>query len=117
MALQLKRVYDDPEKTDGFRVLVDRLWPRGVTKERADADLWLKDIAPSAELRTEWHHNPDRFDEFAERYRAELEQNPAVEEMRRVLAGHRRVTLLYGAKDPMVNHARVLADFLTASSG
>jgi uncharacterized protein YeaO (DUF488 family) len=112
MAVQLKRVYDDAEETDGFRVLVDRLWPRGVTKERASVDLWLKDVAPSTELRKEWHHNPDRSGDFAARYRAELEDNPAVEELARLTREHPTLTLLYGAKDPVVNHARVLLDVL-----
>jgi uncharacterized protein YeaO (DUF488 family) len=115
MALQLKRVYDPAEESDGYRVLVDRLWPRGVTKERAAVDLWLKDVAPSAELRTEWHHNPDRFDEFAGRYRAELEQNPATEQLRELITKHPTVTLLYGAKDPESNHARVLKDVLISA--
>lgn len=112
MAVQLKRVYDDAEKADGFRVLVDRLWPRGVTKERASVDLWLKEVAPSPELRKQWHHNPDRWDDFATRYRAELDDNPAVEELVRLTREHQTLTLLYGAKDPEVNHARVLLDVL-----
>lgn len=112
MAVQLKRVYDDADDADGFRILVDRLWPRGVTKERAAVDLWLKDVAPSPELRTEWHHNPDRFDEFADLYRAELVENPAIAQLRDLIAAHPTVTLLYGAKDPEANHARVLRDFV-----
>ena len=112
MAVQLKRVYDDADDADGFRILVDRLWPRGVTKERAAVDLWLKDVAPSPELRTEWHHNPGRFDEFANLYRAELAGNPAIAQLRDLIAAHPTVTLLYGAKDPEANHARVLKDFV-----
>ncbi|WP_167043227.1 DUF488 family protein [Salinibacterium sp. ZJ454] len=114
MAVQLKRVYDDADPADGYRVLVDRLWPRGVTKDRAAVDLWLKDVAPSAELRKEWHHNPGHTEEFAGRYRSELEQNPAVAELAEVIEQRPTVTLLYGAKDPMVNHARVLSDFLAS---
>lgn len=114
MAVQVKRVYDDADETDGFRVLVDRLWPRGVTKERAAVDLWLKDVAPSPGLRTAWHHSPGRFDEFADLYRAELAQNPATEQLRELIAAHPTVTLLYGAKDPESNHARVLTDFLAS---
>jgi uncharacterized protein YeaO (DUF488 family) len=114
MAVQLKRVYDDADASDGFRVLVDRLWPRGVTKERAAVDLWLKDVAPSPELRTEWHHSPGRFDEFAERYRAELAGNPATTQLRELIAAHPTVTLLYGSKDQESNHARVLEEFLAA---
>ena len=115
MAVQLKRVYDEPAESDGFRVLVDRLWPRGVTRERASIDLWLKDVAPSPDLRTQWHSDPGGFEEYAGRYRVELEQNPATEELRDLIAGHPTVTLLYGAKDPVFNHARVLADFLVTS--
>lgn len=115
MTVQLKRVYDDAAQADGLRVLVDRLWPRGVTKERAAVDVWLKEVAPSTELRKEWHHNPGRFDEFAGRYRAELEQNPAVAELRDLIASHPTVTLLYGSKDPEVNHAHVLTEFLDGS--
>ena len=78
---RIKRVYDPPAHDDGYRVLVDRLWPRGLTKERAAANLWLKDVAPSPALRTEWHHDPDRFDEFAARYRTELDADPAVDRL------------------------------------
>ncbi|WP_157156972.1 DUF488 domain-containing protein [Diaminobutyricimonas sp. LJ205] len=112
MAVRLKRVYDDADEADGFRVLVDRLWPRGVTKERASVDLWLKDVAPSPELRKDWHHHPEQWDDFAARYRAELEDNPAVAELERLTREHPTLTLLYGAKDPVVNHARVLLDVL-----
>ena len=112
MAVQLKRVYDDADEADGFRVLVDRLWPRGVSKERAAVDVWLKDVAPSTDLRVQWHHDPGRFEEHAGRYRAELESNPAVAELRELVAGHPVTTLLYGSKDPELNHARVLKDFL-----
>lgn len=110
--LQLKRVYDPPEPGDGFRVLVDRLWPRGLSRERAELDLWLKEIAPSPRLRTWWNHDPARFDEFADRYRAELAGGPALEELRGVLAAHATVTLLYAARDRDVNHAAVLRDVL-----
>lgn len=108
MDLRLKRVYDDAAPDDGFRVLVDRLWPRGVTKERAALDLWLKDAAPSPQLRTEWHAHPERWDEFAAAYRAELAANPAVDELRTIASEHDRVTLLYGAHDPERNHAVLL---------
>jgi len=107
---RLKRVYDEPAPDDGYRVLVDRLWPRGITKERAAADVWLKDAAPSPALRTEWHHNPDRFAEFADRYRAELDENPAVDQL--LGLNHPVVTLLFAARDVEVNHAVVLRDYL-----
>lgn len=76
MTVGVKRVHDEPAPEDGFRVLVDRLWPRGVSKERARLDVWLKDVSPSTELRTWFHAEPDRFDEFAVRYREELASNP-----------------------------------------
>ena len=113
MAFRTKRIYDEPEPGDGFRVLVDRLWPRGVRKERAALDLWLKDVAPSTGLRTWFHANTGAFDQFDERYRAELRDNPAVDELRRLGATHKTVTLLYGVRDPEHNHARILVDFLS----
>lgn len=99
-------------------MLVDRLWPRGVSKEHARLDEWLKDVAPSPALRTWWNHDPERMEEFALRYRAELdssaETQAAVAALRvRVAAGE--TTLVYGAKDPHVNHARVLAEYLEQS--
>ena len=112
MSVQLKRVFDEADPSDGFRVLVDRLWPRGISKERAAIELWLKDVAPSPDLRKEWHHNPGRFDEFAARYRGELDDNPAVGQLGQIIADHATVTLVYGAKDPVVNHAAVLRDYL-----
>ena len=108
--LVVKRVYDEAADDDGFRVLVDRLWPRGVSKERSRLDEWLKSAAPSADLRTWWNHDPERMDEFAERYEAELDEGDALAHLRALLAEHARVTLLYGARDPQINHARVLRD-------
>lgn len=110
--MRIKRVYDPADPGDGCRVLVDRLWPRGVSHERAATDVWLKDVAPSPALRTWWGHDPERLDEFASRYRAELETNPAVDALRDALRRHQVVTLLYAARDPRVNHATVLRDFL-----
>ena len=112
MSLAVKRIYDEPDPADGFRLLVDRLWPRGVTKERAALDLWLKEVGPSTELRTWFHAHPEAFDEFAQRYRAELKTNPAVDRLRELDARERRVTLLYSVRDPVHNHAEVLAAFL-----
>jgi len=112
-SLSIKRVYDEPSARDGLRVLVDRLWPRGLTKEKAAVELWLKDVAPSPGLRTWFDHREDRFEAFAERYRAELSTNPAVAELR-ALARKRKVTLVYGAKDPAINHAVVLEAWLKA---
>jgi uncharacterized protein YeaO (DUF488 family) len=115
--LAIKRIYDDAEDDDGYRVLIDRLWPRGVSKERARLDLWLKEIAPSPPLRTEFAHMKERFADFRRSYQAELEQNPAVEQLLELAAGKERVTLLYGARDPEVNHARVLLEFLLGGAG
>lgn len=110
--LATKRIYDEATDDDGYRVLVDRLWPRGVSKERARLDLWLKEIAPSPPLRTEFAHMQERFEDFRRAYLAELEQNPAVEQLLELAAAEKRVTLLYGARDPETNHARVLLEFL-----
>lgn len=107
----LKRVYDPPAATDGFRVLVDRLWPRGMTKEAAHLDLWAKDLAPSPELRKEFNHKPERFAEFTHHYLSELARNPAVAAFRAELK-RPKVTLLYGAHDRANNHAVVLVGFL-----
>ena len=94
-------------------MLVDRLWPRGRSKQSARVDVWLKDIAPSKNLRTWFGHIPERFDEFAARYRAELDTNPeAVSRLRGLISDHPRVTLLYGAKDNEHNNAVVLRDYL-----
>ena len=109
--IQIKRVYDPPAKADGFRVLVDRLWPRGLTKDKAAVDEWHKEIAPSPELRTWFGHEPERFAEFRVRYLEELRANPALQDFLALLAKHSTVTLLYGANDPNVNHAVVLLEF------
>lgn len=115
MAFGMKRVYDAPEASDGYRVLVDRLWPRGVSKDRAELDEWAKEVAPSPDLRTEWHRaGGERFDEFAARYRVELDDNPAAEALLAAGRAHARVTLLFGARDERANHAAVLLDWLAA---
>jgi uncharacterized protein YeaO (DUF488 family) len=116
MTLLIRRVYADPTPDDGYRVLVDRLWPRGLSKERARVDLWLKEVAPSTGLRAWFHHDQGLFDEFARRYWAELDQNPAVDELRAVVVEHPVVTLLYGAKDEQDNQAVVLRDYLEATA-
>jgi uncharacterized protein YeaO (DUF488 family) len=114
MALDVavKRVYEAAEQADGRRVLVDRLWPRGVSKDEARLDLWLKDIAPSDDLRKWFGHDPDRWEEFRKRYRAELEdKGDAVGELKGLLAKG-MVTLLYGAHDETHNNAVALAAWL-----
>lgn len=108
-SVAIKRAYDPPSPQDGTRILVDRLWPRGLSKAKAELDGWNKDVAPSTALRQWFGHEPERFQEFAKRYRAELKGNPALDELR-ALKG--KVTLVYGARDPLVNHAIVLAKLL-----
>lgn len=115
MGIAIKRIYEEPAASDGFRVLVDRLWPRGMTKERAALDLWLKAVSPSPSLRKWFGHDPAKFTEFQARYVAELDANTAVEDLRCICAEHPDVTLLYAAKDPQVNHALVLRDYLNES--
>lgn len=115
MELRRKRAYDTPSADDGFRVLVDRLWPRGVSKEHARIDLWAKDTAPSPELRREWHAAPEsEWSTFAERYRAQLthESADALHELADQLRTHPVVTLVYAAHDPEHNHATVLDEEL-----
>lgn len=110
MNLQLKRVYEPPSPVDGLRILVDRLWPRGISKAEARADLWMKDIAPSTELRIWFSHDPNRWNEFRSRYFVELRQKEELIATIREKARVERVTLLYGAKDLEHNHAVVLAE-------
>lgn len=116
MAFRIKRIYDSPEQSDGYRVLVDRLWPRGVSKADAELDQWCKEVAPTADLRQWWDHDPDRFEEFGERYRVELDDNDAVEDLLNLEDEHETLTLLYAARDPEVNHALVLRDYLADSA-
>jgi uncharacterized protein YeaO (DUF488 family) len=113
MTLKLKRVYDEPSKEDGTRILVDRLWPRGLTKEEARVDLWFKDIAPSTELRKWFAHDPAKWPEFKARYKAELKHNGAQLAQLKQAVARGYVTLLYGAKDAEHNEAVVLQDLLT----
>ena len=113
MRIEIKRVYDAPASGDGYRVLVDRLWPRGVSKERAAIDLWAKDVTPSTALRQWYGHEPERWLEFQKRYRAELAANSqALDELRATLKDQEIVTLVYGAKATEYSHARVLKEVL-----
>lgn len=115
MELKIKRVYDQPDKTDGFRVLVDRIWPRGLTKEKAALDLWDKDLSPSTELRKWFNHEEEKWTEFKRRYASELDARPeAVGEFVELLKRHPRLTLLYGAKSEERNQAVALKEYLTA---
>jgi uncharacterized protein YeaO (DUF488 family) len=110
--IKLKRVYEEPSPNDGLRVLVDRLWPRGLTKERAAVDLWLKDVAPSTELRKWFGHDPAKWKQFQVRYRKELqEKKDALQSLKQKSKGH-TVTLVYGARDEEHNEALVLKRLL-----
>jgi DNA-3-methyladenine glycosylase len=113
--LAVKRIHEPPSPDDGYRILVDRLWPRGISKERAAVDEWAKEVAPSNELRTWFGHRPERFAEFAERYRAELRESGAVEDLRATLRQHAVVTLLFSARDTEANQAVVLLDYLRST--
>jgi uncharacterized protein YeaO (DUF488 family) len=111
--LRVKRIYESPGSSDGFRVLVDRLWPRGVSRQKARVDLWMKEIAPSDALRRWFGHEPSRWAEFQRRYRRELRQNAGLAgELKKLLRQHRTVTLLFSARDERRNQAVVLRDFL-----
>jgi len=112
MRIAIKRAYEQPSPDDGFRILVDRLWPRGLSKKDAHIDLWLKDIAPSAELRRWFAHDPTRWAEFQRRYRAELKQKNQLLATIKAQARKTRVTLIYGAKDEEHNDAVVLLEKL-----
>ena len=110
--LRTKRVYDPKAPSDGRRILVDRLWPRGLTKAKAGIDYWARDIAPSNELRRWYQHDPEKWPEFRKRYFRELKANPAgVAELRAQL-GTGRVTLLYSSKETELNNATALAEYL-----
>ncbi len=111
MPVQIKRVYDKPLKEDGFRVLVDRLWPRGLSREKAKVDLWVKEIAPSDSLRNWFAHDPAKWDEFRTRYFSELDKK---RELFSKIAGQpgQPVTLLYGAKERKFNNAVALREYL-----
>jgi len=112
MSLRVKRVYEPPSAEDGVRVLVDRLWPRGRTKEATALDDWLKEIAPSDGLRKWSHHDPARWKKFQQRYAAELDEQPAIVSRLRELASRGTVTLLYGARNPEMNNAVALKHYL-----
>lgn len=110
----IKRIYEPPEKDDGMRVLVERLWPRGFSKERAHIDLWLKDVAPSNDLRKWFHHDPEKFAEFRQRYEEELHTQQEQEALKRLsnIAQQQHLTLIYSTHDTEHNNAVVLRDLL-----
>ena len=110
--IQVKRVYEKPSRKDGVRILVDRLWPRGLTKERAAVNLWLKDVAPSPELRKWFGHDPARWEQFQERYRQELREKKDAVQLLKQKEKEGTVTLVYAARDEGHNAALVLFRFL-----
>ena len=110
--IQIKRVYDKPHRNDGYRVLVDRLWPRGVKKDDAKVDLWAKEIAPSSELRQWFNHDSAKFSEFRTRYQKELDANEEAILQLSTSAASQTMTLLYAARDETNNNAVVLLDYL-----
>jgi uncharacterized protein YeaO (DUF488 family) len=113
---KIKRAYQSYDNKDGFRVLVDRLWPRGVSKEKLQLDLWMKEIAPSTELRKWFGHDPERWNEFKKRYLDELnEKKELIEQLNTIKKIHNTVTLVYSAKDEKRNNAIVLMDLLNKS--
>jgi uncharacterized protein YeaO (DUF488 family) len=112
----VKRVYTPPDPADGTRVLVERLWPRGISKERAQLDLWLKEISPSPSLRQWFAHDPEKWDEFRRRYWGELEQNQLAVGQLRDLLKQGTLTLIYAARDEQHNSALILKAFLDGSS-
>lgn len=116
MGITVKRIYAPAARSDGFRVLVDRLWPRGVAKADARIDLWLQDVAPSALLRKWFDHDAGRWKAFCARYRAELRSKPELIRLLRAQANRGRVTLLYSARDERFNQAAALRAILTRSS-
>ena len=116
MSVKIKRIYEDPHKNDGIRILVDRIWPRGLSKEDAKLDDWMKEVGPSSELRKWFNHDPDKFVEFKEKYKEELKSGTQQEELKKLKditkKHHKKVTLVYAAKDKENNQAKVLKEIL-----
>jgi uncharacterized protein YeaO (DUF488 family) len=112
MQIAIKRAYDPADKKDGYRILVDRLWPRGIKKEAAEIDQWLKEVAPSTKLRTWFGHDPAKWKEFKKRYWEELKDNEAWEELQALAKEKKKITLVYAAKDEEYNQAVVLEELL-----
>ncbi|WP_059103706.1 DUF488 domain-containing protein [Shouchella shacheensis] len=117
MPIAVKRIYEAAKKEDGERILIDRVWPRGVSKEQANIDEWLKQVGPSKELRQWFHHDPNKFNDFKKRYKEELEQNEeqqeAMQRLKALVKEHQKnVTLVFAAKEKTYNHAQVLKEIL-----
>lgn len=111
-SVTIKRIYDPIEKEDGFRVLADRLWPRGIKKEAAQIDLWIKEIAPSTALRKWFNHDTNRWPEFIKKYTSELNHSAYLQQLESILKEHKKITLVYSAKNEKQNQAVVLKDYL-----
>lgn len=111
--IHIKRIYEPPAPSDGTRILVDRLWPRGVARDEAQIDAWIKDAAPSDALRRWYSHDPEKWPEFRTRYIAELRHNPAAAELQDMAPESKTITLLFAAKDSLRNNAAVLREFLS----
>ncbi len=112
MAIKTKRIYEYPNKDDGIRILVDRLWPRGISKDKAKIDIWLKDVAPSNELRKWFAHDETKWDEFKRRYYGELDRNQKLVDLINQELAKETVTLVYAAKDTLSNNAKALQEYL-----
>ncbi|GGI85684.1 hypothetical protein GCM10007112_23500 [Vulcanisaeta souniana JCM 11219] len=118
MRIKVKRIYDEPDLSDGVRVLVDRLWPRGLSRERARIDVWLRDLAPSDELRRWFNHDPAKWDEFRLKYWSELDRNiNDLSKLLSIIRGNGAVTLLYATRDRLRNNAVALAEYLRVRYG
>jgi uncharacterized protein YeaO (DUF488 family) len=114
--IHIKRIYEPPTASDGTRILVDRLWPRGVARDEARIDAWIKDVAPSDALRRWFSHDPEKWREFRARYIAELKHNLAAVELQDIAAKSKTLTLLFAAKDNLRNNAKVLQEFLSGGA-
>lgn len=117
MTIRIKRVYEAAAADDGYRILVDRLWPRGMTKEKAHVGKWMKEVAPSAGLRKWFNHEPAKWLQFRRKYHAELKGSSAFEELLGEIKRHKTITLLYGAKDEAHNDAVALREFIGEQAG
>jgi uncharacterized protein YeaO (DUF488 family) len=109
----IKRIYEPYSEKDGYRILVDRLWPRGIKKETAHINVWMKEVAPSAELRKWFNHEPEKWKHFLAKYKTELQSSPFFEELKGLIKKHKTITFLYGAKDELHNQAMALKSFLS----
>lgn len=116
MELNVKRIYEPAEKEDGYRILVDRLWPRGMAKEKAKIDHWLKEIAPTTELRKWFNHDPEKWTEFQRKYKVELKDNKAAIDFLKEKIEKGKTTILYAAKDETHNEAKVIAAYLSSKA-